>query len=322
MPQVLVTDSTFETLDTERAILAASGLEVVGRQCRTVEELLTVVPDADAVITQFAPVTARVIQAMTKARIIVRYGIGVDNVDLDAARIRGIPVCNVPDFCTDEVADHTLAFILALTRQVLPNCLHVRVGKWGLATPLAEMRTLCDLTVGVVGFGRIGREVVRRLIPFGCAVRVFDPVASPSAIREAGAVPLDALGPLLESSDLVTLHCPSTPATRRMMNAEAFARMKPRSLLVNVARGDLIDTPALLWALHSGHLSGTALDVFDPEPIPTDHPVLQLPNVIVAAHVASASANAVRKLRETAAMLVLRRFQGEPLRNIVNSVTV
>src|SRR5205823_973992 len=150
--------------------------------------LLPLVADADAVLTQFSPVTADVIAGMKKARVIVRYGIGVDNVDLQAARERGIPVCNVPAYCIDEVADHTLAFILAATRQVVPHCSRVRGGHWGLATPLSEMKTLRDLAVGIVGFGRIGRAVVRRLLPFGAVLRVFDPAVSPKEIESAGAL--------------------------------------------------------------------------------------------------------------------------------------
>ena len=321
MNKVLVTDSTFDSLDVERATLTPLGLSVDGRQCRTVEDLLPFVADADAVITQFAPINARVIQEMRKARIIVRYGIGVDNVDLKAAREHGIPVCNVPDYCIDEVADHTLAFTLALTRQVVSNCGHLRGGSWGLSVPVAGMLALRDMTIGVVGFGRIGREVVRRLLPFRCEVRVFDPVASAADVRAAGAIPIGSLGQLLTGSDLVTLHCPSTAQTRRMMNAEAFAGMKRGALLVNLARGDLVDSLALLAALQSGHLGGAALDVFDPEPIPANHPILRMSNVIVASHVASVSATAVRKLRETAASLVARRLRGEPLINVVNGVT-
>ena len=161
--KVVITDYTFPSLEIEEGILRAAGVDVVGGQCKTTAELIRLVADADAVITQFAPVTAEVIGAMGLARVIVRYGIGVDNVDLDAARARGIPVCNVPDYCIDEVADHTLALILATTRQVVTNAASVRSGKWGLATPLERMLTLRDLTVGVVGFGRIGREVAARL---------------------------------------------------------------------------------------------------------------------------------------------------------------
>ena len=160
---------------------------------------------------------------MTRARVIVRYGIGVDNVDLDAARARGIPVCNVPDYCIDEVADQTLAFILGATRQVVPHCLGVRNGEWRLAVPLDQMKTLRDLTVGVVGCGRIGREVIRRLVPFKCRVLAFDPAVEAAELAALGARAVGSLADLLAGSDVVTLHCPSTSQTRRMINAYALA---------------------------------------------------------------------------------------------------
>ena len=321
MSKVLVTDHTFDPLDIEQRILEPLGAVVDAQQCKTVEQLLPLVADVDAVITQFSPVNAQVIAAMKNVRVIVRYGIGVDNVDLQAAAERGIPVCNVPEYCIDEVADHTLAFMLGLTRQVVPNCLRVRGGQWGLAVPLAEMKTLRDLTVGVVGFGRIGREVVRRLLPFRGVIRVFDPMVNPKEIESAGASAAASLDELLPQSDIITLHCPSTAQTRRMLGGESLAKMKRGSILVNLARGDLVDTSELVAALQSGHLAGAALDVCDPEPIPPGHPLLQLPNVIVAPHVASASARAVRTLREMAAGLVAKRLRGEPLPSVVNGVT-
>ena len=319
MPNVLVTDHTFDPLDIERRILELAGAFLSPHRCKSAAELLPLAADADAILTQFAPVTAEVIAAMKKARVIVRYGIGVDNVDLRAARERGIPVCNVPDYCIDEVADHTLALVLAATRQVVPNCLHVRGGRWGLATPLGEMKALRDLAVGVVGFGRIGRQVVRRLLAFGPKVRVFDPAVDPKEIESAG-VAAASLDELVAQSDVITLHCPSTDQTRRMFDGGRIAAMRPGSVLVNLARGDLIDTDALVAALQSGHLAGAALDVCDPEPIPPGHPLLSLPNVIVSPHVASASERAVRTLRETAAGLVLKALRGEPLPSVVNGV--
>jgi D-3-phosphoglycerate dehydrogenase len=320
MPKVLVTDHTFDPLDIEQRILGPLDAVLDARQCKTAEQLLPLVADADAVLTQFSPVNAQVIAAMKKVRAIVRYGIGVDNVDLQAAKERGIPVCNVPDYCIDEVADHTLAFILAVTRQVVPNCAGVRGGRWSLAVPLAEMKTLKNLTVGVVGFGRIGREVVRRLLPFRGAIHVFDPAVNPKEIESAGASALTSLDELLPRSDILTLHCPSTAQTRRMLGAERLAKLKRGSILVNLSRGDLVDTDALVAALQSGHLAAAALDVCDPEPIPPGHPLLQMPNVLVSAHVASVSARAVRTLRETAAGLVARRLRGEALPNVVNGV--
>jgi D-3-phosphoglycerate dehydrogenase len=271
-------------------------------------------------MTQFAPVNAMVIGAMTRARVIVRYGIGVDNVDLDAARARGIPVCNVPDYCIDEVADHTLAFILGATRQVVPHCLNVRAGEWRLAVKLEQMKTLRDLTVGVAGCGRIGHAVVHRLVPFGCRLLVFDPAVEAADIEAMGAHAVRSLADLLAGSDVVTLHCPSTAQTRRMINAYALALLRPGAILVNLSRGDLVDTDALVASLQSGRLAGAALDVCASEPIPAGHPLLSMANVILSPHIASASPRAVRALRESAARNVARAMRGESLENVVNGV--
>ena len=318
--QVAVTDFSFPSLDVEESILEPQGFRILSGQCKTAETLIPLVENADAVITQFAPIKAEVIAAMKKAKVIVRYGIGVDNVDLIAAHARGIPVCNVPDYCIDEVADHTLAFILGATRQVVANTVFVREGRWGLSVPLGGMRTLKELTVGIVGFGRIGREVVSRLAPFKCRRIVHDPVASGDDIRASGCEPVD-LNTLIENSDIMTLHCPSTSQTRQMLNANSIARMKPGAILINLARGDLIETAALISALQSGHISVAAIDVCDPEPIPVESPLRKLENVIVASHVASASVKAVRTLRETAAAIAGMALRGEKLPNIVNGVT-
>ena len=321
MPTVTITDYTFPDLSVEESILRPAGVEILSSKERPSPTTLEgLVREADAVIVQFAPVDAAAVQAMSRAKAIVRYGIGYDNVDTTAARSRGIPVCNIPDYCVDEVADHTLAFILATTRQVVSNAVHVRAGRWGLASPLGAMQSLKHLTIGLVGFGRIGREVARRLIPFKARVLVFDPVVDPGQIRAAGSEPVDSLEQLLAQSDVVSPHCPSLPSTRRMFNAAAFAGMKRGSVFVNVGRGDLADSAALTAALESGHLGGAALDVFDPEPIPSGHPILSLPNVILASHIASASPSAVQTLRETAARLALKAIRGEPLPNVVNGV--
>lgn len=319
MPLVAITDYSFPSLEIEQSILQAAGAQVRAGNDKQVAALKALVADADAVITQFAPINAEVIGTMEKARVIVRYGIGVDNVDLKAAQERGIPVCNVPDYCIDEVADHTLAFILGATRQVVANTLHVRDGKWGMATPLDQLRTLRDQTVGIVGFGRIGREVAARLGSFKSRRLVFDAFVPADAVRAAGCEPV-TLDELLEQSDIVTLHCPSTPQTKKLLNTESLGRMKRGAIIINLARGDLIDTPALVAALQSGQISAAALDVCDPEPIPADSPLRSLPNVIAASHIASASPKSVRTLRETAAKIAAMALRGEPLPNVVNGV--
>jgi D-3-phosphoglycerate dehydrogenase / 2-oxoglutarate reductase len=321
VPLVAVTDYTFESLDVEMAILEPLGCRIAAcKERSSAKELGQLVAGADAVITQFAPLTAEIIEAMQKARVIARYGIGVDNVDLEAARAKGIPVCNVPDYCIDEVADHTLAFILATTRQVVTHWKSVRVGDWKLATGLDQMRTLRNLTVGIVGFGRIGRAVAMRLKPFQCRIVVHDPALVSSEIETADCQ-ARSFHQLLAESDLISLHCPSTAQTRGMINHEALARMKPGVILVNVARGDLIDSAALTSALQQGHISATALDVFAPEPIHRDHPILEMDQVILSPHIASASVPAMRKLRTTVAGIVASALRGERLPNVVNGVS-
>jgi D-3-phosphoglycerate dehydrogenase len=174
--------------------------------------------------------------------------------------------------------------------------------------------------VGVVGFGRIGREVVDRLLAFKCTVHVYDPIVPAAEVEKTGARAVPSLEKLLMASDVLTLHCPSMPQTRKLMNKETFAKLKPGAIFINVGRGDLTDSEALLTALQSGQVSAAALDVFDPEPIPAGHPILKMANVVLAPHIASASVAAVKKLRETAANLALRAVRGEPLQNIVNGV--
>jgi D-3-phosphoglycerate dehydrogenase len=317
--KIVVTDYTFPALEIEESVLKPLGFELVSGQCKTPEALIALVAEADAVITQFAPVNASVIAAMQNAKVIVRYGIGVDNVDLEAARQRGIPVCNVPDYCIDEVADHTLAFMLSVNRQVVQNTLYIREGKWGLATGLDQLRTMRDQTVGIVGFGRIGREVAARLAPFKSRRLVFDPVLNPETIREHGCEAV-TLEELLAESDIVSLHCPSSAQTRKLLNAESIRAMKQGAIVINLARGDLIDTQALIAALESGHLAGAGLDVCDPEPIPADSPLRSMPNVITASHIASASPKSVRTLRLTAARIAAMAVNGERLPNVVNGV--
>lgn len=318
-PKVAITDYTFESLDTEKTILEPLGCRVVGRRCQSAAELIDLVGDADVVIAQFAPIDAAVIGAMQRARAIVRYGIGVDNVDLEAARARQIPVCNVPDYCIDEVADHTLALMLGLTRQVVRSCVHIRGGKWGGAIHLPTMHALKELTVGILGFGRIGREVAARVKAFKSKVLVHDPAVPSATIEQAGYTPV-SFDELLAGADLLTLHCPATPATRGLIDARAIARMKPGALLINVARGTVVDTPALIEALRSGKLGGAGLDVCDPEPPEPGNPLLGMGNVLITPHVASASMPAAQALRTRVAETAARALRGQPLDNVVNGV--
>jgi len=319
MQKIAVTDYTFNDLDLEREILEPLGCRIEALKAGKGQELIDLVNDAVAVITQYALIDATVVDAMQQCRVIARYGIGVDNVDITAAAAENIPVCNVPDFCVDEVADHTLAMILNLTRRITTNTLKVRSGAWGLGVSRDAMQALKRLTVGVVGFGRIGREVVARLKPFKCPILVFDPVVDASVIQaaDANAVSLDEL---IRGSDLITLHCPSTEVSRHIINAESISRMKDGVMLVNASRGNLVHTEDCVSALRSGKIAAAALDVTDPEPIPPNHPLVSMDNVLISAHIAAVSPQATKILRTTTAQTVARALQGERLPNIVNGV--
>ncbi len=321
MRKAVITDHSFETPDVEQSILEPLGCSVVSQRAFTDQDaLIDLVRDADYVITQFAPVNAAVIECMQKCTIIVRYGIGVDNVDVAAAERKGIPVCNVPDYCIDEVADHTIAMILDLTRRITQNALTVRGGGWGLAVEPAEMRALKGQTVGVVAYGRIGREVALRLGAFKCRVVAFDPGVEPARIEADGVEPV-SLQRLYAESDIVTLHCPSTEETRSMIASDSIGAMKDGALLINVARGTLVDTADLVAALRSGKLAGAALDVTDPEPIDPGHQLVGMENVLITSHVASVSEPARRTLRTSVANTVAAAMRGEELPNVVNGMS-
>lgn len=320
MPTVAITDYTFPNLDIESSILTAAGIELRSGNDKRIPALKSLVAEADAVITQFAPINAEVIAAMQRARVIVRYGIGFDNVDCDAAREKNIPVCNIPDYCIDEVADHTLAFILSATRCLRANCAHMMKGEWGLGVPLDRMRVLRDQTIGIIGLGRIGKAVADRLRVFKCRLLAFDPAVTPDEAESHGCS-LVGIDELLAESDIVSLHCPSNEQTRGIINRQSLAMMKAGTILINVGRGDLVVLDALTDSLESGHIAAASLDVFQNEPLAADSPLLKMDNVIVSSHIASASPKASRTLRETAAHIVVAAMRGETLLNVVNQVT-
>jgi D-3-phosphoglycerate dehydrogenase len=321
MLRVVITDASFPHLDVEERQLSPLRLKVERGRNRSKAELIESLRDADFIITQFARLDEEVISTLRNARVIVRYGIGVDNVDLNAAARKGIPVCNVPDYCIDEVADHTLALILAATRQVVANSLTVTKANWGLGVPLELMHCLRSLTVGVVGFGRIGREVAARLQPFRCKITVYDPGVSAELIEAAGCQAAD-LGELISTSDVITLHCPADKSTNHLINAEAIFKMKNGVILVNVARGSVVCGEGLVAGLQTGKIGFAALDVWESEPIERNDPLLLFDNVILHSHIASASKESAVRLRTEAAAIVAMAAEGKPLRNVVNGVHV
>lgn len=316
--KVVVTDSVFPHLETERRLLAEVGAELVALQAHRDDELVEAVRDADALLVCFAPVTQRVVEAAQRCKVIARYGIGVDNVDVRTATARGIVVTNVPDYCVEEVSDHTLALLLACARRVVWLDRTVRAGRWD-ARDAVPVRRLSGQTLGLVGFGKIPRLVARKAQTFGLRVLAFDPYVDPSAMRELGVEPA-GLRALLERSDYVSLHAPLTPQTEGLVDEAALRWMKPTAFLINTARGRIVDDRALVRALERGWIAGAALDVLPTEPPAPDHPLRRLPNVILTPHVAFYSEESLQELQRKAAEEVVRVLTGQPPRYPVNRV--
>jgi D-3-phosphoglycerate dehydrogenase len=312
---VVITDCDHGDVDPERAVLDGHDVELRVLACRTPEEVAAQAGGADVLINQYVPITAAVLDALPRCRLVVRYGVGVDNVDLQAATERGVWVANVPDYGRDEVADHTLALALALLRGVVALDRSVRDGTWDLG-PARPLRRLATLTWGVVGCGAIGTAVARRAAGLGMRVLGYDlPTVRSEAPIER--VPLEEL---LEAADLVSLHAALTPDAHHLVGAAALARMRPTAHLVNTARGGLVEEAALLAALDAGALAGAALDVLEREP-PDElgWKLARHPRVVATPHAAWYSEEAFHTLKSEVAREALRVLGGGAPRSPVNT---
>lgn len=305
-------------LDRERRLLdqfPEVTVEVRGEPSSSEDELIEIGHRADAILVSTREaITRHVCENMPRVKVISRYGVGLDNVDLEAATDNGIVVTHYPQYCTSEVADHAMSLLLALNRRIVELDHDLREGAWeqrGAATtqilrgPVPALRTL---TLGIVGFGRIGQAVAKRAAPFGPRLLVSDPYVTDDVVADAGAESV-SMDMLLDEADLVTLHCPLTPQTRGIIGAASLSRMKADAAIVNTARGPLIDLEALTTVLIDKPTFRAALDVVDPEPLPADSPLCSLPNVILTPHSAYYSIQSVETVRnETflAAIAVLR----------------
>ncbi len=311
--RVVITDQRFADVVAERAAVERAGAELALLDCTTAAEVAAAVRDADVVLANLAPVDATALAGLRPGAVVIRYGIGVDNVDLEAARRCGVRVANVPDYGADTVADHASAAMLALLRR-LPVYDHaIRHHGWVMPDSVSELPALTECTVGLIGVGRIGLAVAHRLRPFGIAVIAADPFADAGRLAEAG-VRLVERDVLLAEADGISLHLPATSETRRMIGREALARIRRGAVLVNTSRGALVDEAALIDALRAGQLAGAALDVFDPEPLAADSPLRSMPNVILTPHAAFYSRASLALLQRLAAEETGRALAGEPLR--------
>ena len=312
---IAVTDSPFPNLDSARATVAKIGGVIIQAKSGTPEAILEVARNADAILTTYAKVTTEVVEALTKCKIIARFGIGVDNVDIDMATKKGIVVTKVPDYCIDEVSDHAMALLLSIVRKIPYSNKLVQGGRWEMpaVVPIARLR---GRTLGLVGFGRIPQLVAPKAQAFGINVVTYDPFVPKDVLAKANVKHVE-LEELLKTSDYVSLHCPLMPETKHIMNAKTFALMKPGSYIVNTGRGPLIDEAALAVALDKGQLAGAALDVVEKEP-PTDSPIMGRDNVIITPHTAFYSEEALLDLQTKAAEEVVRVLSGQAPKNPVN----
>jgi len=313
--QIVITDSTFSTETPENEIFGREGYDLVRLQCRDDRELQVRLGPADAVLVESAPITASVIEAMRNCKIIVRYGHSVDNIDLYAARSKGIPVCNVPDYCINEVADHTVALALAALRQIPETDRRVRQYGWQSSLP-RPVRPFSESIFCLAGFGRIAREVARRARALGFTVMAYDPFVSPEvmAIFDVVSLPLDDL---IRIADVLSLHCALNADTYNMIRQDRLSLMKPGAILVNTAQGDLVDAEDLSYALKQGKLWAAAVDVFDTEPLPPHHPLRQAPNTILSSHVSWYSSDSTPLMQRKAAQEAVRALKGMVLLNRV-----
>jgi D-3-phosphoglycerate dehydrogenase len=313
--KVVLTDYVWESLDVEKKILAGLA-ELVPLQTKKPDDFIAQAADCDALLNTYAgPITAEVMAKMPKCKIIARYGIGVDTIDLDAATRAGIIVTNNPTYCIEEVAEHTMALLLACARKVAFYDRMVRGGTWAVP-PGKPLFRLAGSTLGLVGFGNIARQVAVRAASFGMRVLYADPFVKEGQFGEPGRKM--KLNDLLKASDFVSVHPPLTPQTRKMINDDALSRMKPGAFLINCSRGPIVDTEALVRALDARKIAGCALDTTDPEPLPDPHPLRGRDNVIINPHVAWYSETAMVGLQAGAPGEVRRVLTGEWPVNVVN----
>lgn len=311
--RVVITDYGFPNVAIEQQIIKSAGWEFCTFQCKTEQEVIDAGKNSDAILVQFAPITSFVIDQLARCKVIVRYGVGTDNIDLEAARSRGIIVCNVPHYCIDEVADHGFALAMALTRQIPTIDREVRGGLWS-STPRRSMPASRQMTFITIGFGRIARALLERAQACKFNIATCDPYLPANAELPMGVRNL-SMEQALDTADILSLHAPLTEATHHMINAETLSALKPTSLLINTARGGLVDTIALADALNKGRLAGAGLDVFEQEPLPETHPLLKCPNVLLTSHVAWYSEISGKELQRMAAEEAVRALSGQPLQS-------
>jgi D-3-phosphoglycerate dehydrogenase len=311
--QVVITDCDHGSIEEEKEEFDRVGAELILVQVREEEDVIRTCEKADGLLTQYAPMTRRVLERLPKCKVIARYGVGVDSIDLKAATDLGIFVCNVPDYCIDEVADQALAMILSLVRKTAFFDRRVKSDHWDFreGKPIHRMK---GKTLGLVGSGKIGLEVARRISAFGVKVIAFDPYLR----RIPGGMTLVDFETLLKESDFISIHCPLNESTRHLIGEKEFERMEKKPLLLNTSRGPVVDEKALVQALEKRQISGAGLDVLEWEPPNPNHPLLAMDNVILSPHVGFYSEESIRELKKRTAKNVSAVLEERWPESVVN----
>jgi D-3-phosphoglycerate dehydrogenase / 2-oxoglutarate reductase len=308
---ILLTDYEFDNLKYEEDVFAESGLEIefIKAQCKTEEQVIELARQADAILNQYAPISRSVIESLENARVISRYGVGINTIDLEAATEKGITVANVPDYGMEEVSNHTLALLLSWARKVPLLNNEVKKGNWDFKA-CVPIHRFNEQTVGVLGFGRIPRRFIEKVKPLGFKLAAYDPFVSAEDMAAVGVRKME-LNEIIREADYLSVHVPLVKDTFHLLNAERFSQMKKNAVIINTARGPIIDEKALIEALETGTIAGAALDVTEEEPISIDSPLLNMDNVIITPHSAWYSEEAMVELRQKAARNIVQVLKGE-----------
>jgi D-3-phosphoglycerate dehydrogenase len=315
--KVAVLGARYGELLVEKRMLAPLGIDLAESRGASEDEIIAASGDAKVLLCGGAPrITAAVIRRLPELKAVVRYGIGVDTVDLAECTRRGIYVANVPDYCIEEVATHALTLILSWARKIPLAQANTRAGYWDVA-PVKPLQSPRDLVVGLVGFGRIAQTLCRMVRGIGFQVWASDPYVAKTRVLKKGARPV-SLNALVRDADFISLHLPLNSKTRHIIGAAELKKMKATAYLVNTARGELIDQDALERALSAGQIAGAALDVLENEPPRPDHPLRQINNLILTPHCAWYTERSQDELRRKACAEVIRVFRGGIPKNIVN----